>query len=344
MKKISLTDIADKLGVSKTLVSMVLNGKGKEHRISDEMVEKVLETAEELDYRPNQLARGLRTGRSKTLGLIVADISNPFFAQIGRKIEDEAERNGYHVIFCSSDEDAQVSRVLIDLLKERQVDGLIIAPTAGSGEQIKELQEFDIPFVLIDRYFPDIETNCVITNNRDISFQLVSLLLEQGYRRIGTIFYNLEMPHMQHRLEGYKDAFREKGIHFDEQWIRKVGFTNLLDDITLEFQRLLSPELNCDCFFFPTGELAIKAFKSSLNQDKKPSETVGVGCFDDPDLFYFSQFPFWSVAQPLDEMGKQAVDIILDEIKEDRQNGTVKLSKVVLPTHFIQPQAKVAKK
>lgn len=100
MKKTSLTDIADKLGVSITLVSMALNGKGKENRISDEMVEKVVKTAEELNYRPNQLARGLRTGNSKTIGLIVADISNPFFARIGRKIEDEAGKYGYNVIFA----------------------------------------------------------------------------------------------------------------------------------------------------------------------------------------------------------------------------------------------------
>jgi LacI family transcriptional regulator len=336
MKRTSLTDIAEKLDVSVTLVSMALNGKAKENRISDEMVEKVLETAEELNYRPNQLARGLRTGHSKTIGLIVADISNPYFAQIGRKIEDEAERNGYHVIFCSSDEDAKVSRILIDLLNERQVDGLIIAPAAGSEEQIRELQESDIPLVLIDRRFPAIKTNYVITNNYDISFKLVSLLLEEGYRRIGTMFYNLELPHMQRRLKGYKAAFREKGLPFDQEWIGEVGFENLQEDIRGEFQRLLSPDINCDAFFFPTGELAVKTFKSSLGQDRKPSGNVGVGCFDDPDLFYFSSFPTLSVAQPLEEIGAKAVDIILGEIENEKTNGKEKLYEITLPSHFVR--------
>lgn len=122
IKKPSLTDIAEKLGVSTTLVSMVLNGKGKENRISDRMVKKVYEVAGELNYKPNQLARGLRTGRSKTIGMIVADISNPFFANIGRKIEDEASKHGYHVIFCSSDENTEQSNTLIGVLKERQVE------------------------------------------------------------------------------------------------------------------------------------------------------------------------------------------------------------------------------
>jgi LacI family transcriptional regulator len=337
MKKTSLTDIAGKLDVSVTLVSMVLNGKGKENRISDEMVEKVKKTAKDLNYRPNQLARGLRTGRSKTLGLVVADISNPFFARIGRKIEDEAGKYGYNVIFCSSDEDANRSQILIDVLKERQVDGLIIAPTAESKEQIEELWESDIPFVLIDRYFPDIKTNYVIINNYEASFELVSALLEQGYRRIGTLFYNLDMPHMQHRLDGYKAAFRERGIDYDEQWIGKVGFTNLQEDITYEFQRLLSSDINCDAFFFPTGELAVRSFKSSLDQDKKPSEETGVGCFDDPDLFYFSSFPTLSVTQPLDEMGAKAVDLILDKIN-DKEHDKREIEEIMLPSRFTDRQ------
>jgi LacI family transcriptional regulator len=335
MERISLTDIADKLGVSPTLVSMVLNGKGKEHRISDEMVEKVLKTAEELNYRPNQLARGLRTGYSKTLGLIVADIANPFFAKIGREIEDEANKYGYNVIFCSSDEDDGTSQILIDVLKERQVDGLIIAPTAGSQDQIKSLQEFDIPFVLIDRHFPEIETNYVITNNYEISYELVSSLLDQGCRRIGTMFYNLEMNHMWQRLEGYKQAFRKKGIEYDEAWIRKVGFTNLQENIAQEFQHLLSSDLNCDAFFFPTGELAVKAVKSSLCQDRKPSKEQFIGCFDDPDAFYFSSFPTVSVSQPLDEMGAKAVEVILNEL-DDKHHHKEKLHEITLPSHFVR--------
>jgi LacI family transcriptional regulator len=335
MKRTSLTDIADKLGVSTTLVSMVLNGKGEEHRISDAMSEKVLQTAKELDYRPNQLARGLRTGRSKTLGLIVADIANPFFARLVRTIEDEAEKSGYHVIFGSSDEEKETAGSLLDVLKERQVDGFIIAPPIGSQDQIKVLQELRIPFVLIDRYFPEIETNYVITNNYEISFQLVSRLLEQGCRRIGTLFYNLEMIHMRQRLEGYKDAFREKGLNYEESWIREVGFDNLQENITREFQNLLSSDLNGDAFFFPTGELAVKAVKSSLDQERKPRNEIFIGCFDDPDAFYFSSFPTVSVMQPLDEMGAKAVELILNEINDEYgRNG--ELQGITLPSHFVR--------
>ena len=104
MKKVSLSDIAGQLGVSKTLVSLVLNGKGREHRISEELCKKVEDLAKELNYQPNQIAKGLRTGKTNTIGLIIADIANPFFGKLGREIEKEATAVGYRVMFCSSDE------------------------------------------------------------------------------------------------------------------------------------------------------------------------------------------------------------------------------------------------
>src|SRR5690554_5970656 len=104
MKKTSLNDIAESLGVSRTLVSLVLNGKGREHRISEKVCKKVLARAKELNYQPNQIAKGLRTGKTNTIGLIIADLANPFFGKLGREIENEASKHGYRLIFCSSDE------------------------------------------------------------------------------------------------------------------------------------------------------------------------------------------------------------------------------------------------
>lgn len=107
MKKISLNDIAEHLGVSKILVSLVLNGKAREHRISEDVCRKVIDLAKELNYQPNQIAKGLRTGKTNTIGLIIADIANPFFGKLGREIEREASKHGYRVIFCSSESSAR---------------------------------------------------------------------------------------------------------------------------------------------------------------------------------------------------------------------------------------------
>jgi LacI family transcriptional regulator len=136
MKRTSLSDIAKQVGVSKTLVSFVLNGRAKEFRISDEICKKVMDAVREMNYQPNRIAQGLRTGKTNMIGLIIADIANPFFGKLGREIEQEAALHGYRVIFCSSDENAEKSKQQIAMLQQNQVDGYIISPPVNSEDQI----------------------------------------------------------------------------------------------------------------------------------------------------------------------------------------------------------------
>ena len=180
MKKVSLEDISKELGVSKTLVSFVMNGRAKEMRVSNKMAKKVLEKSKEMGYKPNYLARALRTGKSKTLGLIVADISNSFFSKLARSIENEAIKYGYSVIFGSSDEDSLKSTRLIELFKNKKVDGIIICPTQGDKKEIEKLQQEKFPCVLVDRYFPDMESNAVVVDNFSGSIQIINKLIKRG--------------------------------------------------------------------------------------------------------------------------------------------------------------------
>ncbi|HEY1202823.1 MAG TPA: LacI family DNA-binding transcriptional regulator, partial [Niastella sp.] len=129
MKGISIKDIAKQAGVSPTTVSFVLNGKAKEKRISDQVSKKILKIANKLKYKPNQLARGLRTGKTKTLGLIVEDIANNFWANVAKVVEDEADKHGYKVLYGSTEDNSEKARGLLEVLKYRQVDGYIITPT-----------------------------------------------------------------------------------------------------------------------------------------------------------------------------------------------------------------------
>ena len=186
-KKTSLRDIAQRLGVSTALVSYVVNGKEKEGRVSQEKVNSIRLVAKELNYQPNLIAKSLKSGKTRTIGLIVADISNPFFSSIARVVEDEARRHGYVVIFGSSDENAEKSGQLISVFLNRQVDGFIIAPAAGTEQQIKTLQQAGKPVVLIDRYFPGLPTDCVRVNNMEASRRAVELLIHQGRRHIAIL-------------------------------------------------------------------------------------------------------------------------------------------------------------
>ena len=188
MKKVSLKDIANKVGVSTALVSYVLNNQ-KEGRISKEVAQKIRDTAKRLNYRTNQVAKSLKTNKTYTIGLVVADISNPFFSSLARIIEDAADQNNYTVIFGSSDENPKKSGKLMETLLNRQVDGLIISPPQNSESQIEYLIEEDIPFVLIDRYFPAIKTNYVAIDNYKAAYKAVKHLIDTGRTKIGMITY-----------------------------------------------------------------------------------------------------------------------------------------------------------
>ena len=165
-KKIALKDVAQHIGVSAALVSYVLNGKEKEARVGADMANKIRKAAIELNYQPNLIAKSLKMGKTKTIGLIVADISNPFFSSIARIIEDEAKKHGYVVIFGSSDESADKQLDLIDVFSTRLVDAFIIAPTAGTEKQIKSIINRGVPVVLMDRFFPELNVDCVHIKKR----------------------------------------------------------------------------------------------------------------------------------------------------------------------------------
>jgi LacI family transcriptional regulator len=177
-KKASLKDIAQKVGVSIALVSYVLNNK-KEGRINKDVALKIKDTAKQLNYKTNQIAKSLKTNKTYTIGLVVSDISNPFSSSLARIIEDEANKNNYTVIFGSSDEDANKSLKLIDTFLNKQVDGLIIAAAENTASQIQYLQEEGIPFVLIDRYFPELKTSFIALDNYQAAHEAVEHLIEK---------------------------------------------------------------------------------------------------------------------------------------------------------------------
>lgn len=314
-KKISLKDIAQKVGVSTALVSYVLSGKEKEGRVGQEMAEIIRETAKKLNYQPNQIAKSLKSGRSYTIGLIVADISNPFFAHIARTVEDEAKNDGYTTIFGSSDENSEKSQHLIDALINRQVDGFIIAPAEHSEKQIEYIKSLNIPFVLIDRYFPDIETNYVVIDNYKATYNATQHLLDNGYRRIGLAVYENELKHMLDRINGYKGALQDYGLALDPALVRKIDFTNTTQSVRENVGTLLNDEKPVEAILFSTNTLSVEGLRC-LNELKYtiPND-VAVVCFDESDSFDFFYCTLTCVSQPLQQIAREAVQILIGQIK-----------------------------
>ena len=311
-RKVSIKDIARHLGVSTALVSYVLNNKAG--RVSAEMAEKIRQAAAELHYRPNLIARSLQSGKTNTLGLIVADISNPFFSQIARIIEDEAKRSGYTVVFGSNDENAEKSQTILDALVNRQVDALIIAPAEFTEPQLKALQEKHVPFVLIDRYFKDIQANCVRIDNYRAAYDAVEHLIKAGGRRIAMMAYDTGMQHIADRIEGYKDALRDNGIDFRESWLVRASYHRLEEEAAAGMQKLLLPQPAVDAFFFATNSLAIQGIRQIMRLHIKVPDELAVISFDEADAFDFFYAPITFVRQSLEDIGRHAVQLALDSI------------------------------
>jgi len=311
-RRISIKDIARHLGVSTALVSYVLNGKTG--RVSVEMAEKIRAAAAELNYRPNLIARSLQSGKTNTLGLILADISNPFFSHIARIIEDEAKKSGYTVIFGSIDEDAEKSQLLLDTLLNRQVDALIIAPAEFTEDQLRALQDKRIPFVLIDRYFKDVQANCVRIDNYQASYNAVTHLIATGSTRIAMLTYDTGMQHIVERIAGYRAALRDHGIEARESWLVRASYHHLAEDVAAGMRNLLSPEPLVDAFFFVTNSLAIQGIREVIRLNVRVPDDLAIISFDEAEAFDFFYSPITFIKQALEDIGRHAVRLALEGI------------------------------
>ncbi|MFC6997034.1 LacI family DNA-binding transcriptional regulator [Rufibacter roseus] len=318
--KVSLKDIAQKVGVSTAAVSYALN-KEKEGKVSDEMAAKIRATAKELNYQPNQIAKSLKIGRTNTLGLIIADVSNPFFATIARVVEDEAKAHGYTVVFGSSDEKAERSWDLINVLANRQVDGLIIAPSEASEDQILYLKEQKIPFVLIDRYYPDIPSSFVVLDNYKAAYDAVFHLIENGRKRVGMLAYKTNLYHMQERKRGYQEALQAAELPVGKSLLKEVKHDDTKNGVKAAIDAMLASPEGLDALFFATNTLAIHGLKYIDSLNLKVPTDLAIVSFDEGEAFDFYYCPLTHIKQPVDEIGKEAVQLLLDQMSSS--NGRI---------------------
>ncbi|MBN9350431.1 MAG: LacI family DNA-binding transcriptional regulator [Chitinophagaceae bacterium] len=311
--KISLKDIAKAVGVSTALVSYVLNNREREARVSPETAKKIREAAKELNYQPNQLAKSLKSGKSLAIGLILADISNPFFGHLARTIEDESKKKGYTVIVGSSDENYKNSERLMNTFIERQIDGFIIAPAEGSEAQLKYLNELNIPFVLIDRYFKEIESSYVVIDNFRATHDATAKLLELGHQNVAFVCYNNQLQHTIDRYNGYSKAMEEAGKKVTSKLLCKVKFNNP-GDFHLKFRNLMTKGNKIDAVLFSTNTLSTLGLKTLMDLGIKIPDEVAVFCFDESESYDLFYCPVSYVSQPLKEIGQRAVQILVEMI------------------------------
>ena len=313
----SISDIARKAGVSVSTVSFVMNDKAVKMRISREVIEKVENVAREMGYRPNQLARGLRTGKTRTIGLIVENISNAFFATLAKTIEDEAKKYDYKVVYCSTDNDEEKARELINMLSQRQVDGYIITPTPELAQEISKLQAENKPVVLIDRYFPEHgEIPAVLVDNYEGVAKGTEYLIGKGYSKIALVTIENEMAHMKDRLQAYYDVLRRHGIVVDEALVNVVPYHAGREKSLEQIKNLLKGAgTSIDAVFFLTNYLGVLGIEAIKNMQIRIPEQLAVLCFDDNDIFRLYTPTISVIRQPIEAIGQQAMCALIERLK-----------------------------
>lgn len=330
-KRHSLKDIAKELNVSVTTVSFVLNGKGKEKKISDEVIKKILDYTKKINYRPNLVAQSLRTGKTKILVFMVEDISNYFFSKIARIIEDIAYKEGYKVLFCSNENNDERSRELINLFYERQVDGFIIIPSPGIKDSIEMLISNNIPVVLFDRYFEDLDTNFVVIDNEQSTYHGTQHLVQQKYENIGFITIDVDQIQMKGRLNGYLKAIEENEMQSN---VLKIPYSETGSKHgKKQINQFLEKHPELDAFFFATNYLTQIGLEVLREDHPERLQNMGIITFDDNDLFKIYSPSISAVAQPLKKIGKELMKIMMEMLQTDK--GIKSTRHVVLDTKLI---------
>lgn len=329
-KKHSVKGIAETLKISPTTVSFVLNGKAKEQKISDEMIKKVLAYVKKINYKPNQLAQSLRTGKSKIIVFMVEDISNHFFASIARKIEDLAYEKGYKIIFCSNENKDARSRDLIQLFKERQVDGYILNPSPGIKKDIQALIEEDIPVILFDRYFPELDCCYVGIDNEKASYEATIHLIKNDFKKIGFITLATNQTQMVDRKKGYLRAIKEGKI---KSKILEIEFKPSNNQGQKELIKNFILKKDLDAVYFSTNYLTQSGLEVFKENSPDLIEKFGILTFDDHEFFKIHTPTITAIAQPKDEMASALMTLMLNLLKTSKKVPSPE--KIILDSRLI---------
>lgn len=333
-KRISIKDIAGELGLSTTTVSFVINGKTSS--ISADTVKKVEKLIKERGFNPNSAARMLRTGKSKTIGLIVEDISNYFFGNMAKVIEQEAHRHGYNIFFSSTESDNNTARALIEKMRNSSVDGLIITATQGLGEDLLKLEKDNLPFVLIDRLIPGVGANYVVIDNYKGAYELTKHLLDNGYRKIGFVSITGGMTQMLDRKRGYTDALSGYKAGVSNRNILEVQHRS--NEKTLAaIKKYITANPGIDAIFFSTNYLGVLGIEALQCCRRNIPEDIAVVSFDDNDLFRLMTPGITVAAQPVKELANRSIDMLLSLIKKGQKQGVQ--TGVVIPPSIIIRQS-----
>lgn len=326
--KATIKDIARLAEVSTATVSKVVNGK--DEKISSATRERVMRIINEVGYVPNRIASSMVTKKTKTIGLIIPDIANPFFPELARGVEDLASKEGYTLILCNSDDSLEKEDAYIDMLQEKMVDGIIFTASSSRTEVSSALKKVRIPVITVDRDIDGLKSQRkIVVDNETGAFEAVSYMIDRGYKRIFHISGPMTSKPAQERYRGYLHALKAKGIE-------PVGGHLISGTYTGEWgyngvQELIKRGIEFDGIFCGNDLIALGALKALHANKIDVPNSVGLVGYDDIYMAQMVNPELTTVKQPNYEMGYQAAELLLNMIKGLEPDKTSN----VLKTHLI---------
>jgi len=305
----TIKDIAEETGVSYATVSRALNNK---YGVKPGTREKILAVARARGYTPNGIARGLVRKQTHSIGLIIPDISNPFFPQVASGVEDGAREKGYSVFLCNTNYESDQEARYLQLLIEKRVDGIILASGCQASDTINPLLMGSIPIVSLCTRFENVKNSFVVIDNERGGFIATKHLIEQGYPTVGYIGTHGDGISEGERFKGYLQALEKFNIPFDDRFVfsgdlkRETGYK-----IT---KRLIAGQHFPRALFVENDLMALGAIQGIKESGRRVPEDIAVVGFDDIAFASFPEIGLTTVRQPKYEMGKLAADILLDSI------------------------------
>jgi len=325
--KTTIKDVAKKAGVSAATVSRVVGGYGY---VSQLTRNKVLAAVEVLSYLPDSVARSMVTKSTRTIGLVITDIMNPFFAQLARGVENITWKNQYTLILANTDEEVEREKAIIKALLEKRVDAFIVVPACSkNAPHLEELVRYDIPLVLLDRGVQGLDVDTVMVDNKKGAYQAVSHLVKLGHRKIGMLLDNLDISTNIERLEGYRQALTEYGLQVDENFILSCQYTR-----QSAYELVASMVRKSDrptALFTANNFMTIGALRAIQEGGLRIPQNVALVGFDDLEWTQFGPPQISAIVQPVLEIGEVAGQRILARITD----GTSAPMEIRLATKFV---------
>jgi len=324
---ITISDVARHAGVSTMTVSRVINRSGYTSAPTRLRVERAVA---HLGYVPNALARQLRSKRSKTLALLITDITNPFFTSVARGAEDVAGDHGFGLLFCNTDESEEKEIEYVSMLIQRQVDGVLLVPASLSSRSMGLLRARAVPVVVVDRRVRAAGVDVVRGDSEGGAYQLIRHLLSLGHRRIAVLAGARSVSTTLDRVAGYRRAFVEAGLKPDRDLVRYGGY-HAAEGYEMAMG-VLAMRRPPSAIFAVNNFIAAGALAAARTMGRRVPDDLSIVAFDDLPTNWLAD-PFLTVAaQPAYELGQRAAELLLERLEGD---GKRRARSIVLPTEVI---------